>query len=57
MNTTSMLFDLSLIPGAILSRLLYRNNAEGGQVTGLDTIFMIVTSYSLYLYIASLIVR
>ncbi len=57
MNTLSMLFDLSLIPGAVLSRLLYRGNSEGGKVSGWDTLFMVVTSYALYAYIASMIIQ
>ena len=57
MNTANIAYEVSLIPGAILSRLLYRGNAKGGEVTKMDTVFMIVTSYSLYLYLASLIIR
>lgn len=51
MATLSTMFDLSLIPGAIISRLTYRRNSTT-EMSGTDVTFMVVTSYAIYYHVA-----
>jgi hypothetical protein len=53
MNTLTTAYNLSLIPGAVLSRLTYRRGTNGGDVSKGDVVFMLVTSYALYAWAVS----